>query len=296
MEKMTIERIRSIAQPPFSVSSYVFSHAFWIRKISIYFSLFFIYIGISAYHVLFLVGICFIIGDLLLAMESGWLRVYGGLLIFFGGFLDFCDGEVARLKKQTSILGIWHDRIWHELTLPLLWLCVGYSQYMVTDSLIYLYFGFAMTVFGPWTGEVDDRAKQVTLSIVAMRDGLTYNSNMLNFIHDHKKSPDNKNMISRNRIHSIFIKNILLLFKFPIRIIQLFSEMELLFLITALIDIYWNGIVIFDIKITALGSYLILYTILIVPSSIVRIISSALNREIELFVKRASAKIKLIEK
>jgi hypothetical protein len=83
------------------------------------------------------------------------------------------------------------------------------------------------------------------------------------------------------------------LIKFPLKCYHLFHDLELWFLFTAVIDIFWNGMVIEGVRITAEGIYIVIATFITVPFSLRKIIISAKNREVENFVGIASQKVKL---
>ncbi|NOZ01053.1 MAG: CDP-alcohol phosphatidyltransferase family protein [Deltaproteobacteria bacterium] len=53
----------------------------------------------------------------------------GGLLLQFSSILDGCDGEVARLKYQSSRLGAWLDTVLDDVSTVIFALAMGYGLY-----------------------------------------------------------------------------------------------------------------------------------------------------------------------
>ena len=64
----------------------------------------------------------------LLVNALGWACLYGAFL------LDKVDGEVARLRRQQSVVGILLDRFHHRLVEPLLFLALGWRAFTATHS------------------------------------------------------------------------------------------------------------------------------------------------------------------
>lgn len=61
--------------------------------------------------------------------------VVGGLLLHLSSVLDGCDGEVARLKYQTSKLGAWLDTVLDDISTVFLALCLGYGLWIHIGGL-----------------------------------------------------------------------------------------------------------------------------------------------------------------
>jgi phosphatidylglycerophosphate synthase len=79
--------------------------------------------------IVFLIGLA---GCLLLLRPGYWGLVEGTLVLLFAGYLDSCDGEIARLRLESSKLGAWLDTIADEITSVVSIACVGihfYNEY-----------------------------------------------------------------------------------------------------------------------------------------------------------------------
>jgi hypothetical protein len=60
------------------------------------------------------------------------------LIFFFSISLDCVDGNIARLKKDTSSLGILYDRLVHNISHPLVFIFIGAGITNVTDNIFYM--------------------------------------------------------------------------------------------------------------------------------------------------------------
>lgn len=69
------------------------------------------------------------IGCWILARPTYWSAVAGTLLVLFAGYLDGCDGEIARIRLESSKLGAWIDTIADEVTTVLFLIASGLHVY-----------------------------------------------------------------------------------------------------------------------------------------------------------------------
>lgn len=74
----------------------------------------------------FLIGA---VGCLVLTRAGYWPPVIGTAIILFAGYIDGCDGEIARIRLETSKLGAWLDTLADEATTVLFVTCVGLHVY-----------------------------------------------------------------------------------------------------------------------------------------------------------------------
>ena len=85
------------------------------------------------------------------------LSMVGALFFFFGGYtnlliggilaqissiIDGCDGEIARLKFQTSEFGGWYDAVLDRYADAFLLFGLTYYTYILGENLIYIFIGF----------------------------------------------------------------------------------------------------------------------------------------------------------
>jgi phosphatidylglycerophosphate synthase len=96
--------------------------------------------------------ICFVLALGAAGLMVGQQFVWGALLMHVSSVLDGCDGEVARLKYQSSKLGGWLDTIFDDISNNTFALCTGIGLYLQYDNrigtalLVMAATGFAVTV------------------------------------------------------------------------------------------------------------------------------------------------------
>ena len=84
---------------------------------------------ITPNQVTIFVGILGLIGCCLTALPGQAMLIWGALLVFVAGVIDGCDGEIARLKLQSSPIGAWLDTIVDEVTSVAYFIAIGYHTY-----------------------------------------------------------------------------------------------------------------------------------------------------------------------
>lgn len=79
-----------------------------------------------------------LLGCILLALPDYFLRVLGAVLLQFNSILDGCDGEVARLKIETSRMGAWMDTISDDVLNNVMFAClyIGYIGQHFDETLL----------------------------------------------------------------------------------------------------------------------------------------------------------------
>jgi phosphatidylglycerophosphate synthase len=83
----------------------------------------------------FLIGA---LGCVVLTQEGYWPPVIGTLIILFAGYIDGCDGEIARIRHEGSKLGAWLDTLADEATTLLFVTCVGIHVYNTHPEELWL--------------------------------------------------------------------------------------------------------------------------------------------------------------
>jgi len=66
----------------------------------------------------------------------------GGILAQISSIIDGCDGEIARLKFQTSEFGGWYDAVLDRYADAFLLFGLTYYVYFLGENLLYLFIGF----------------------------------------------------------------------------------------------------------------------------------------------------------
>lgn len=116
---------------------------FFATKFSIYFSWFFINIGLSANAVTFLFFITGLIGSFFVFSSELVCIMISYVLYRLHIIFDVCDGEVARFNKTFSLNGAYWDYMIHALLYPLYFFGITYSSYIKFDEPFFLILGCA---------------------------------------------------------------------------------------------------------------------------------------------------------
>jgi len=66
----------------------------------------------------------------------------GGMLAQLSSIIDGCDGEIARLKFQSSNFGKWYDAVLDRYADAFILFGLTYYIYFLREDLLYLFFGF----------------------------------------------------------------------------------------------------------------------------------------------------------
>lgn len=112
------------------------------RRISIYITIIFLRLGLSANFATGLFLLCGICGSLILILGTKSALFISALVFQLWYVLDHVDGEIARYKKQTSLTGIYFDNISHYIVHPLFFFCLGLGSFLRTGGLLNLIAGF----------------------------------------------------------------------------------------------------------------------------------------------------------
>ena len=115
------------------------------RPISSRISRVLVHLPITATQVSIVVAILVAIGCWMTLDPRMEMMIGGALVILGSTYLDCCDGEIARMKLQSSTFGAWLDTIVDELSSIAYMLCIGWHCYLVYGPN---YFGDLG--FDPW--------------------------------------------------------------------------------------------------------------------------------------------------
>src|SRR5690349_12828099 len=142
---LTLAEIRAIAQDgKHRDPSWYRVH----RRLSIHVTRVAMALGLSADQVSLAMMGATLAAALCLASASAGVVVLGFAFGYAGFLLDKVDGEVARLRRRSTMRGILLDRLHHRLVEPTLLLAVAWHEYHLTGSLAVLAAGFAAMLLG----------------------------------------------------------------------------------------------------------------------------------------------------
>lgn len=89
----------------------------------------------------------FALGCLFLVVPFPYHAIIGALLIFAGYIGDDMDGQLARIKGMSSVIGDYMDKVLDVLKIFLLTFFSGLSVYLSTDNFLYLLLAFIACFF-----------------------------------------------------------------------------------------------------------------------------------------------------
>lgn len=141
-----VEKYRQLCQKNKSENYLLDKYIF--RKISIYFTIIFIKLGISANQATFL-SLLAALGSLcFLVSNAAWAMIAAAILIFFYHTLDHVDGELARYylregRQAPSLSGTYFDLLVHRYSSNLMVFFMGISVYRLFGYEFTLVLGFA---------------------------------------------------------------------------------------------------------------------------------------------------------
>ena len=117
--------------------------SFWaklfVRRLSFYVTYIFINLGLSANSVSVISGIVAIVGCISLSINSHEYRVLGVFLINFWLVLDCVDGNIARCKGKTSLMGEFYDAVSGYMISAFSLLAIGIAAYHTSSFMSGIY-------------------------------------------------------------------------------------------------------------------------------------------------------------
>ena len=116
-------------------------------KLSIYVTKLLLFTKVRADHVSIFMILSIIFGSLLIGFGSLWVMFLGITLIHFTIILDNVNGEVARYRKEGSLIGSFLEETYHVLSIPFVFFFFGYGIFNNTGIELALLFGFISALF-----------------------------------------------------------------------------------------------------------------------------------------------------
>ena len=104
-------------------------------KISIYVTKLFLYTPIHADHVSMLMVLLAIVGSSMMAFGSTLMMLIGITIIHFTVVLDNVNGEVARYRKEGSLIGSFLEEVYHTLSIPFIFFSFTSAPTLISFSI-----------------------------------------------------------------------------------------------------------------------------------------------------------------
>ena len=142
-----LKELRKICQTPESALHDSWYGRNFARRISIYFTKFFLHLHLSGNQVTALWCILEITAGILFCFGNYWFSVIGALLIQLAYILDGTDGEVSRYRKTSSLKGEYFDRLCHNISYPCIFIGISFGVYTNFHTIWAFVFGFSASMF-----------------------------------------------------------------------------------------------------------------------------------------------------
>lgn len=119
----------------------------YVSKISIYVTWLLVHTPITPNQVTIIEFILVIFSSIFLFSGSLWHIFIGLLIIQFTNLLDCVDGEIARYRKKSSLVGVHLEDIYHQLVSYLMFFPLAFGVFLQTGWKSVLIFGFLCSIF-----------------------------------------------------------------------------------------------------------------------------------------------------
>src|SRR3989338_10779784 len=120
----------------------------WVTmRISIYVTKLLLYTPIRADQVTIGMVLLAILGSIFMAFGNLKCMLIGILIIHFTVVLDNVNGEIARYRKEGSMMGTFLEQYYHEVSVPLIFFSLGFGVFLATGYKSAVLFGFLCGVF-----------------------------------------------------------------------------------------------------------------------------------------------------
>ena len=146
MKLVTIEEIRKIGQPKEILATHSPYSIHILRKISPYFTKFFIAHGITANQISIL-GILIGILSAIMLFSGTPLMLVGCLLYQFWNLFDSIDGEIARVTDTKTRSGKYLETISEAIAECCFVLFLGIGLSRMLDNVLFFYLGLIFAIF-----------------------------------------------------------------------------------------------------------------------------------------------------
>ena len=83
------------------------------------------------------IGVVGLVGAWMLAQGGYWMMTLGALTVHISSILDGCDGELARIKFQSSRIGEWLDTVFDDVVNSAMILGLGLGLHATTGESMY---------------------------------------------------------------------------------------------------------------------------------------------------------------
>jgi len=142
-----VNELRKICQLPERMSREDWWSRYVGRPISIYITKLLLYTPITGNQLTILMLIAGVAAGTLFIFGNYWYSIAGALLHLAEEVLDCVDGEVARFRKTSSLLGRYLDLLTHDIVYPYIFVGISFGVYANSQDIRAFIFGFLASLF-----------------------------------------------------------------------------------------------------------------------------------------------------
>lgn len=146
-----------------------------------------------------------------LASDNKYLAIF---LILFTVVADFSDGEVARYTKQTSLEGVYLDKVYIFICHPIIFAGLAVGQFTVLQSPIWIICGFICCIGTVAYAAVIEYAKSL-VTLAEIRTYLSEPDARIRRAREHQGSPKVDTIKERHSPQRNFLQQLIGMFDFP---------------------------------------------------------------------------------
>jgi len=144
----------------------------YLSAIAVYITKILLYTPLKPMQVMFLwfllqLAACYII------VQGTYAHVLIGIVLFhFAIILDHVDGQMARYKKEQSILALYVDQIYHNIANPLfiMVLSIAADVFWIGVTIVLFYMLNRIIIFNPFIYNLQDEKAEKTIEEVVKKD------------------------------------------------------------------------------------------------------------------------------
>ncbi len=102
---------------------------------------------ITATQISYIIIILGLISPVFIALGNKTFTLIGCLLLQLAVILDCVDGSIARYRNQKSFMGKYLDILFHDTSVPLLFIGIGINAFNNLGNVLYIYIGILTSLF-----------------------------------------------------------------------------------------------------------------------------------------------------
>lgn len=143
----SIQELRALCQSTAPNPARESKIGLFTRRFSIYVTKLFLFTSITPNQITVIGMSTYFVGIGFLFFNTVIFNAVAVFLVFFSIVLDGCDGEVARFRKQSSIIGrMYAEPVSHDMQYGISFFLIGIAVYLGTGNVIHIILGSVASI------------------------------------------------------------------------------------------------------------------------------------------------------